>query len=58
MVLFEKALIGLSALCPVFVTPGNHDSAVRMGYGGAFFAASGVHMFITFPFSNHTDSQL
>jgi exonuclease SbcD len=42
--LFEKALIGLSALCPVFVTPGNHDSAVRLGYGGTFFAASGVHI--------------
>lgn len=42
--LFEKALMGLSAICPVFVIPGNHDSAVRLGYGGSFFAASGVHI--------------
>lgn len=42
--LFEKALVGLSAVCPVFITPGNHDSAVRLGYGGTFFASSGVHI--------------
>lgn len=44
VVLFEKAVIELSAISAVFVVPGNHDSAVRLGYGGKFFAANGVHI--------------
>jgi DNA repair protein SbcD/Mre11 len=44
IVLFERALTQLSRSCPVFVIPGNHDSAVRLGYGGVFFAANGVHI--------------
>lgn len=44
VVLFERAIIELSALCSVYVVPGNHDSAVRLGYGGKFFAANGVHI--------------
>jgi len=42
--LFERALVGLSSVCPVFVIPGNHDSAVRLGYGGTFFESNGVHI--------------
>jgi exonuclease SbcD len=44
IVLFERALTQLSRSCPVYVIPGNHDSAVRLGYGGVFFAANGVHI--------------
>lgn len=44
VVLFERALIELSARCPIYLVPGNHDSAVRLGYGGKFFAANGVHI--------------
>lgn len=44
VVLFERALIELSARCSVYIVPGNHDSAVRLGYGGRFFAANGVHI--------------
>jgi exonuclease SbcD len=44
IVLFERALTQLSRNCPVYVIPGNHDSAVRLGYGGVFFAANGVHI--------------
>lgn len=42
--LFDRALIGLSAACPVFITPGNHDSAVRLGFGSGLMAANGVHI--------------
>ena len=42
--LFDRALIGLSSLCPVFITPGNHDSAVRLGFGSGLMAANGVHI--------------
>jgi exonuclease SbcD len=42
--LFDRALIGLSAVCPVFITPGNHDSAVRLGFGSGLMAANGVHI--------------
>lgn len=44
VVLFEKAITELSAASLVYVVPGNHDSAVRLGYGGKFFAANGVHI--------------
>jgi exonuclease SbcD len=42
--LFDRALVGLSALCPVFITPGNHDSAVRLGFGSGLMSANGVHI--------------
>lgn len=42
--LFDRALIGLSSLCPVFITPGNHDSAVRLGFGSGLMATNGVHI--------------
>jgi exonuclease SbcD len=42
--LFDRALIGLSAVCPVFITPGNHDSAVRLGFGSGLMSANGVHI--------------
>jgi exonuclease SbcD len=42
--LFDRALIGLSSVCPVFITPGNHDSAVRLGFGSGLMAANGVHI--------------
>jgi exonuclease SbcD len=42
--LFDRALSGLSAVCPVFITPGNHDSAVRLGFGSGLMAANGVHI--------------
>ena len=42
--LFDRALIGLSSLCPVFITPGNHDSAVRLGFGSGLMGANGVHI--------------
>ncbi len=42
--LFDRALIGLSAVCPVFITPGNHDSAVRLGFGSGLMATNGVHI--------------
>ncbi len=42
--LFDRALIGLSSACPVFITPGNHDSAVRLGFGSGLMATNGVHI--------------
>ncbi len=42
--LFDRALVGLSAVCPVFITPGNHDSAVRLGFGSGLMSANGVHI--------------
>lgn len=42
--LFNRALVGVSALCPVFVTPGNHDSAIRLGFGSELMRANGVHI--------------
>lgn len=42
--LFDRALIGLSAVCPVFITPGNHDSAVRLGFGSGLMIANGVYI--------------
>ncbi len=42
--LFDHALVGLSATCPVFITPGNHDSAVRLGFGSGLMCANGVHI--------------
>ncbi len=42
--LFDHALVGLSATCPVFITPGNHDSAVRLGFGSGLMSTNGVHI--------------
>jgi len=42
--LFDRALVGLSAVCPVFITPGNHDSAVRLGFGSGLMSSHGVHI--------------
>ncbi len=42
--LFDRALVGLSAVCPVFIIPGNHDSAVRLGFGSELMCANGVHI--------------
>ncbi len=42
--LFDRALVGLSAVCPVFIIPGNHDSAVRLGFGSGLMSANGVHI--------------
>ena len=42
--LFDRALIGLSSVCPVFITPGNHDSAVRLGFGSGLMVTNGVHI--------------
>lgn len=35
--LFEDALLRLTALTRVVITPGNHDSATRLGFGAALF---------------------
>ncbi|MGL5406420.1 MAG: exonuclease SbcCD subunit D [Propionibacteriaceae bacterium] len=35
--LLEDALLRITALCPVVMTPGNHDSAIRLGFGSAFY---------------------
>jgi len=35
---FEDALVRIGALCPVVVTSGNHDSAVRLGFGSRLYA--------------------
>ena len=41
----DEALAGLlRAGAQVVLTSGNHDSAVRLGFGGALMAASGVHV--------------
>lgn len=45
--LFDAALTRLSALCPVFITPGNHDSAVRLGFGRELLGRNGVHISAT-----------
>lgn len=41
----DEALAGLlRAGAQVVLTSGNHDSAVRLGFGGALMAAAGVHV--------------
>jgi len=42
--LFNRALVDVSAVCPVFVTPGNHDSAIRLGFGSELMRTNGVHI--------------
>lgn len=41
--LFADALRGLADQCTVIVTSGNHDSAIRLGYGAHLFR-EGVHL--------------
>ena len=36
--LFEDALVGLAKLCTVIVSSGNHDSAIRLGFGSQLFS--------------------
>jgi len=36
--LFEDGLVALARHCTVVVTSGNHDSAVRLGFGSRLFA--------------------
>ncbi len=36
--LFEEALVALAQRCTVVVTSGNHDSAIRLGFGSRLFA--------------------
>ncbi|MDT4893545.1 MAG: repair protein SbcD/Mre11 [Pseudonocardiales bacterium] len=43
--LLDDALAGLAAAgVPVVVTSGNHDSAIRLGFGSALQVAAGVHL--------------
>jgi exonuclease SbcD len=41
----DEALVAFSAAgIPVLVTSGNHDSAIRLGFGSALHAVAGVHL--------------
>jgi len=43
--LLDEALSSLSgAGIPVVLTSGNHDSAIRLGFGGSLAASAGVHL--------------
>ena len=43
--LLDEALVGFSnAGVPIMLTSGNHDSAIRLGFGGALHALAGVHL--------------
>lgn len=42
--LFDEFLTEASKVCPVYVVPGNHDSADRLGFGRSMMARSGVHV--------------
>ncbi|MDO4240259.1 exonuclease SbcCD subunit D [Micrococcus sp.] len=43
--LLDETLAAIRAAgAQVVITSGNHDSAVRLGFGGALMAASGVHL--------------
>lgn len=43
--LLDRALTGLAASgVPVLLTAGNHDSAVRLGFGAALAQVAGVHL--------------
>jgi exonuclease SbcD len=45
VVLLDGVLVALSrAGIPVLLTSGNHDSAIRLGFGGALAEHAGVHM--------------
>jgi exonuclease SbcD len=43
--LLDEALVGFSnAGVPILLTSGNHDSAIRLGFGSALHALAGVHL--------------
>ena len=43
--LLDEALVGLSrARIPVLLTSGNHDSAIRLGFGSKLHELAGVHL--------------
>ncbi|MDT4937111.1 MAG: repair protein SbcD/Mre11 [Pseudonocardiales bacterium] len=43
--LLDEVLVGFStAGIPVVLTSGNHDSAIRLGFGSALHAVAGVHL--------------
>ncbi len=42
--LADDALARLSALAPVVVVSGNHDSAVRLAFGSSLLARAGLHL--------------
>jgi len=41
--LLESALADLVSICPIILISGNHDSAVRLGFGGSLLESVGVH---------------
>jgi len=41
--LLETALADLVDICPIILISGNHDSAVRLGFGGTLLQSVGVH---------------
>jgi DNA repair protein SbcD/Mre11 len=43
--LLDQVLVGMArARVQVLLTSGNHDSAIRLGFGGALQAAAGIHV--------------
>jgi len=43
--LLDETLVALSTSgIPIVLTSGNHDSAIRLGFGGALHALAGVHL--------------
>lgn len=43
--LLDQALAGFAAArVPVIITSGNHDSAIRLGFGSALSSAAGIHL--------------
>lgn len=41
--LLEQALASLVRICPIILISGNHDSAVRLGFGGTLLESVNVH---------------
>lgn len=42
--LLAEVLTSLAASCPIILIPGNHDSALRLGFGAELLATAGVHV--------------
>lgn len=42
--LLEAAFVELAKHCKIIVTNGNHDSAVRLGFGSPLFELAGLHL--------------
>jgi exonuclease SbcD len=42
--LWEEAVVGITRICPMLVTSGNHDSPTRLGFAGPLLAQSGLHL--------------